>query len=298
MKSNKRTPIFCALFLFLATSSQAYSQAYSQAQLSPAWSKPQKPFHIYGNTYYVGTQGLSSMLIASPEGHILIDGTLPQTAKQIAANIRTLGFQVDDVKLILNTHVHFDHAGGIAELQRKSGANVAASAASAKVLRSGLVDRTDPQFGTLPPIAKVVKVQEIKDGEVVNVGKLALTAHFTPGHTPGGTSWTWKSCERGRCLHIVYADSLNPVSAKGYLYSDPKLDPNGAQLLERSFKVIAGFDCDILITPHPELVDVFGKLAHRGEDDRDTFLDPAACRDYVRASREKLEKRLADEQAQ
>jgi metallo-beta-lactamase class B len=97
---------------------------------------------------------------------------------------------------------------------------------------------------------------------------------------------------------MVYADSLNPISAKGYLYSNPNLSPNGAQLLESSFKVVSGLDCDILITPHPELVDVFGKLARRGtSESRDAFVDPGACREYVRASRDKLEMRLAEEQA-
>src|SRR5262245_59415103 len=117
----------------------------ASAQTPSSWNKPQKPFHIYGNTYYVGTEGLSAMLITSREGHILIDGTVPEAAKQIAKNIRTLGFHVEDVRLILNSHVHFDHAGGIAELQKLSGAAVAASPASSKVLLSGAVDKDDPQ---------------------------------------------------------------------------------------------------------------------------------------------------------
>jgi metallo-beta-lactamase class B len=175
-----------AIAVLWVSSIAAVSQCWSQT--NPLWNKAHKPFHVYGNTYYVGTQGLSSMLITSPEGHILIDGAVPQAAAKIAASIRTLGFNVQDVKLILNSHVHFDHAGGIAQLQRMSGAKVAASPASAKVLRTGAVDRDDPQFGSLPAIAKVANVREIKDGEVVTVGALSVTAHFTPGHTPGGTS--------------------------------------------------------------------------------------------------------------
>jgi metallo-beta-lactamase class B len=290
MQPAKRSAIkFAAFFIFASA---------VQAQTNPTWNKAHKPFHVYGNTYYVGTQGLSSMLITSPDGHILIDGAIPQAAKKIAANIRTLGFRVEDVKFIVNSHIHFDHAGGIAELQRLSGAKVVASAPSAKVLKSGVAGRDDPQFSSLPAIAKVSNVREIKDGEVLTLATLSLTAHLTPGHTPGGTSWTWKSCEQNRCLNIVYADSLNPIAAKGYLYSNPALNPNGAQLLEASFKVVSGLDCDILITPHPELVNVFGKLEQRGTDQsRDAFVDPGACREYVRTSREKLEKRLAEEQA-
>lgn len=272
-------------------------QGSSTAQDRSSWSKAQKPFHIFGNTYYVGTQGLSAMLITSREGHILIDGTVPEAAKQIAKNIRTLGFQVEDVKLILNSHVHFDHAGGLAELQKLTGAPVAASPASAKVLQSGLVDKDDPQFGALPKIAPVKKIKVIKDGEVLTAGSIAITAHFTPGHTPGGTSWTWQSCEQPRCLNMVYADSLNPISAKGYLYGDPERNPNGAKLLEQSFKVVADLDCDILITPHPELVDVFGKLEQRESLGRDAFIDRGACKGYVSASREKLRLRLIEEGA-
>jgi metallo-beta-lactamase class B len=265
------------------------------AQDISKWSKAQKPFHIFGNTYYVGTQGLSAMLITSREGHVLIDGTVPEAAKSIAANIRTLGFHVEDVKLIVNSHVHFDHAGGIAELQKLTGAAVAASPASAKVLQSGNVDKDDPQFGSLPKIAPVKRVKIIKDGEVLTAGSIAITAHFTPGHTPGGTSWTWQSCEQPRCLNMVYADSLNPISAKGYLYSDPNRNPNGAKLLEQSFKVVSDLDCDILIAPHPELVDVFGKLEQREGHGRDAFIDRGACKAYVAAAREKLRLRLIEE---
>jgi metallo-beta-lactamase class B len=262
------------------------------------WNKPQKPFHIYGNTYYVGTRGLSSILVASPDGLILIDGTVPEAAKQIVKNIRALGYQIEDVKLILNSHVHFDHAGGIAEIQRLSGATVAASAPSAKVLQSGVVDRDDPQFGKLPAIKPSLNVKVFQDRETLKVGSLSITAHLTPGHTPGGTSWTWKSCEQDRCLDMVYADSLNPISADGYLYADPKRKPNGAQQLENSFDVVRALPCDILLTPHPELVDVFGKLEQRGQDiGRDAFIDSSACRAYVQASREKLDQRLAEEHA-
>lgn len=156
---------------------------------------PQQAFRIYGNTYYVGTHGLSSVLIASEGGHVLIDGALPESAPLIAANIRSLGFRIQDVKLILNSHAHFDHAGGIAELQRLSGARVAASRWTADVMKKGEVPRDDPQFGALRPIARVARVETFEDGETLRAGSLAVTAHLTPGHTPGGTSWTWRSCE-------------------------------------------------------------------------------------------------------
>jgi metallo-beta-lactamase class B len=150
---------------------------------------------VYGNTYYVGTHGLGSVLITSPTGHVLIDGALPESVPQIIAHIRSLGFRLEDIKLIVNSHVHFDHAGGIAELQKLSGAWVAASPWTADVMKKGIVPRDDPQFGLIVPIARVSRVEILKDGETLKAGAVTVTAHFTPGHTPGGTSWTWSSCE-------------------------------------------------------------------------------------------------------
>jgi metallo-beta-lactamase class B len=138
----------------------------SLTNLRARWNVPQAPFKIYGDTYYVGTRGLSAILITSNQGHVLIDAALPESAKPIADNIHSLGFKVEDIKLILNSHVHFDHAGGIAELQRLSGATVVASEASAKVLASGSVGTDDPQYGTIPPIPPVANVKSFKDGVV------------------------------------------------------------------------------------------------------------------------------------
>jgi metallo-beta-lactamase class B len=180
------------------------------------WNMPQEPFRIYGNTYYVGTHGLGSALITSPDGHILIDGALPESVPQIVAHIRSLGFRVEDIKLIVNTHVHFDHAGGIADLQKLSGARVVASPWTADVMKKGIVPRDDPQFGIVVPIARIARVTTLKDGEILQAGSVTVTAHFTPGHTPGGTSWTWRSCENNRCVNLVYADSLTRYLRMGF----------------------------------------------------------------------------------
>lgn len=275
---------------------QSASAQISMTDLRARWNVPQAPFKIYGETYYVGTRGLSAILIASPQGHVLIDAALPESAPLIADNIRTLGFKVEDIKLIANTHVHFDHAGGLAELQRLSSAVVAASESSAKVLRSGEVGKDDPQYGTIPPIAPVANVRAFKNGEVQRVGTITLTPHLTPGHTPGGTSWTWRACEQQHCYNVVYADSLNPISAPGYLYAGHVHTPNGQQQLESSFAALQKLPCDILLTPHPELSDLFGKLA-RGTSDRESnpFVDTAACSAYVESHRQKLNQRLSDE---
>jgi metallo-beta-lactamase class B len=253
------------------------------------WNEPQAPFRIYGNTYYVGTHGLSALLVTSDAGHVLMDGDLPESVPQIVEHIRKLGFRIEDVKLIVNSHVHFDHAGGIAELQRLSGARVAASEWSAGVMRKGGVGKDDPQFGVIRPIAPVAHVETLHDGEVFRVGKLEVTAHLTPGHTPGGTSWTWKSCEGARCLSMVYADSLTSVSAEGFKFTKSKEYPGAIQDFQKSFAFFDAVDCDILITTHPGFSDLWERLA------KHQFVDRAACRALADHAREQLRKRVAAE---
>ncbi len=255
------------------------------------WNALQKPFKIYGNSYYVGTHGLASVLITSQAGHVLIDGALSESVPQIVANIRSLGFRVEDVKLIVNSHAHFDHAGGIAELQRLSGARVAASEWTANVMKKGAVLRDDPQFGTISPIARVAHVETFKDGETLRAGAVTITAHATPGHTPGGTSWTWSSCERGRCLNLVYADSLSPVSAKGFRFSG-----KGAGF-ERSYSFLENTPCDILVTPHPDASNLWERLEQR-KSNPDALVDTGACRALAQRFRESLKARLATESAE
>ncbi|MBC7982944.1 MAG: subclass B3 metallo-beta-lactamase [Candidatus Obscuribacterales bacterium] len=263
-----------------------------------SWSEPQQPFRIHGNTYYVGMHGLSSILITSEQGHVLIDGAMADSLPQIVANIRALGFKIEDVKLIVNSHVHFDHAGGIAELQRRSGASVAASKSSARTMRKGSVERDDPQYGNIPAIAAVDKVKVVRDGATLRVGLLALTMRATPGHTPGGSSWTWRSCEQNSCLNMVYADSLNSISAPDFLFTKNKYYPNAIKDFEKSFKVLSAMPCDVLLAPHPEFSDLFAKLQQREQSaNAQPFTDTAACGKYVDAARERLNKRIAEENA-
>jgi metallo-beta-lactamase class B len=261
----------------------------------PTWNVPQEPFKIYGNAYYVGTHGLGSVLITSPTGHVLIDGALPESVPHIVANIRSLGFRVEDIKLIVNSHVHFDHAGGIAELQKLSGARVAASTWTAAVMRTGVVPRDDPQFGVIIPIARVASVGTVKDGEALSAGGVKVTAHRTAGHTPGGTSWTWRSCEGSRCLDLVYADSLTPVSAKGFLFTRSKEYPHAVADFERSYSFLDRTPCDILITPHPDFSSLWERLERRSTNP-DALIDPTACRALAQDARERLKKRLATEE--
>ena len=259
------------------------------------WNATQAPLRIYGNTYYVGVRGLTSVLIASDQGHILIDGDLPESAPKIAASIRQLGFRVADVKLILNSHVHFDHAGGIAELQKLTGAEIAASASSAKVLEAGRAGADDPQAGQLADIPRVNHVRAIKSGETLRVGPLEVTAHLAPGHTPGGTSWSWKSCEKSRCLDIAYVDSLTAVSNDTFLFSRNTTYPGVLKDFEQSFATVSALPCDILLTPHPQASNLWGRLESRDHGAADALVDPGACRRLAEAARKQLEDRLAKE---
>ena len=290
----KRSLSACILALVFCHG--AFGQKAPSCPNCTGMNQPQSPFLIFGNTFYVGTHGLSSVLITSPAGHVLIDGDLPESASQIADNIRSLGFRIKDVKLIVNSHVHWDHAGGIAELQRRSGARVLASEWSAEVLRKGGVRKGDPQYATLKPITAVKNVNTFHDGEELHVGDIALTAHLTPGHTPGGTSWTWKSCEGKVCYNFVYADSLNPISSPGFRFSDPHDYPHAADDFEKSFNFLDNTSCDILITAHPELSDLWGRLEKKErKTNPDPMVDAGACRKLAEDFRAKLQQRLAEE---
>jgi metallo-beta-lactamase class B len=281
--------LLSALLLALAALASGQNGGAPACDQCPVWNAPQKPFRVYGDTYYVGPHGLTSLLITSKAGHVLIDGALPESVPQIAANIRALGFRVEDVKLIVNSHVHFDHGGGIAGLQRLSGARVAASPWSAEVLTKSGVGKGDPQFGIIPPLALVPRAETLRDGQTLRVGRIKLTAHFTPGHTPGGTSWTWKSCEGKRCLNLVYSDSMTPVSAEGFRFSDSREYPNAVRDFEKSFAFLRSAPCDILLTSHPDA----SGLWQRVEANR--LVAPDACKELASRAAEQLRRRLESE---
>ena len=260
-----------------------------------AWNVNQKPFRVYGNTYYVGTHELSSVLIVTDQGLVVIDGDLAESAPLIARHIRELGFDPKNIKLILNSHAHFDHASGLAWLQKESGARVALSPWSTMALTTGTDPADDPQVDLHEPaIAPLKNIQTVKDSEAVPQGNVTFTAHFTPGHTPGGTSWSWTSCEGARCLHIVYADSLTAVSAPDYRYSD---HPDLLRGFDKSFSQLEAIPCDILLSPHPGFAHTLDELKAREGGNADAFMDPNACRTYAAEARQGLQKRLAQEAA-
>ena len=259
------------------------------------WNQEQAPFRVFGNTYYVGVRGLSAVLITSPDGHVLIDGDLPQSAPLIARHVQQLGFKIEDVKLILNSHVHYDHAGGIAELQQLSGAKVVGSDIAARVLRTGKAGRNDPQFEILKPYPPVGAVEALGARETVSVGKLQLKVIHTPGHTPGGTSWSWRSCEGTRCLNMIYGDSLNAISDDSFKYSGDDRYPNAASDMRASIAALAAAPCDILIAAHPNLTGLWSIIDAQGKGAREKLIDSSSCNRYAAAGKERFDKRLADE---
>ena len=257
--------------------------------IAAEWEGPQDPFQLYGNSYYVGTEGLSSVLITSPAGHILIDGASPKAAPAIAAHIRQLGFRLEDIRYILTSHEHYDHVGGVAELQRLSGATVLTSAKAKPVLETGKADKGDPQFANLPDMTPVAKVAALRDGETVELGPLSIRAHYTPGHTQGGMSWTWQAAEGGRAMNMVYADSLTALGAGSFRYSGNAVYPNAKADLERSIARVAALPCDILVTAHPDASDVLERQA------KGKLADAHACKAYAESGRVRLAKTLSQE---
>ena len=264
-----------------------------------AWNKPFTPFKVFGNTYYVGADGVSAVLITGGGGSILLDGGLPQTAALIDANIRTLGFKTEDIRLIVNSHAHYDHSGGIAALQRLSGAAVAASPAGKRALEQGEPTKDDPQygFGRAANAFPVVKnVRAVADGETLRIGDVAITAHHTPGHTPGATTWSWRSCEGAKCYTVVYADSLNAVSTDDFRFTGGSGTPSLIETFRRSIDKVAALPCDIILSVHPSGTGMHEKVKQRQERPAaDPFLRPNGCRAYAKGAAARLDARIAEE---
>ena len=281
--------LFALLLVVACGPRELEPDAASDCSNCESWNRPQEPFRVYGNTWYVGTAGLSSILIEAQDGLILIDGGLTQSAALIESNIRSAGFDPLTIRAILVSHAHYDHAGGVAALQRLTRATVYTSTDGAKALSTGKLQSDDPQFlygpehSGFPAIKNVVA---IGDREIVSIGGVDVTAVYTPGHTPGSTTWTWESCALGNCLDVVYADSLTAVSAEGYRFSD---GPAANQLIE-SAGTISDLDCDILLSPHPFFFGMQDKLEKRGEGN--PFVNNVACMIYAETVLDWLQQRL------
>jgi metallo-beta-lactamase class B len=250
------------------------------------WSDAAPPARIFGNTYYVGTCGISVVLVTSPEGHVLIDGATAEAVPSILANIRTLGFDPRDVRLIIGSHEHIDHMGGFAALKAATGARLLVSAAARKVVETGKVDPADPQSGVIADMTPVAVDGTLAD-LIFKFEPLMLTAHATHGHTSGGTSWSWESCEGKNCVAFAYVDSLTAVSRDDYRFTD---HPERVAPFRETFVVVEKMPCDILVTPHPGVSDLFQRLAGA-----EPLTDANACRRLADAMKKRLDDRLAQE---
>jgi metallo-beta-lactamase class B len=253
-----------------------------------AWNAARAPFKLFGDSHYVGPEGLSVVAIDTGAGVVLIDGGLPQSVDGIIAGLKSIGRDVRDVKYLAVSHPHYDHAGGVAALSRLSGATVLSTAAGADALKRGNVPKDDPQAGygdfmKFPPVANV---RALADGETITLGDTTLTAYATPGHTPGGASWSWNDCEGDHCIDLVFADSLNPVSHDDFHFGD---DPQRVAIFRSSIAKVRALSCDLLVSAHPSQSELFERQA------RDELIHADTCRDYADAAAQRLDERLASE---
>ncbi|HEX5228985.1 MAG TPA: subclass B3 metallo-beta-lactamase [Bryobacteraceae bacterium] len=256
--------------------------AQSNSDQRTAWNAPVKPFKIIGNIYYVGAH-VSSFYIQTPAGAILLDGGLPETAPLIEKNVSALGFSIKDVKVLLNSHAHYDHSGGLAELKRLSGARLVASAGDAPVLSSG-----KGQFAPFPPVP-VDRI--VKDGDTVKLGGATLTAHITPGHTKGCTTWTMPVTDAGKTYQVVFYCSTSVVDKLVNNAAYPGIVAD----YEHSFAVLKKMPCDVFLAPHVEFFHLDEKLKQWDAGKKDAFIDSTEMQRFVDQSEQGFRKQLAAE---
>ena len=278
---------YAALLLFIFTS-------VSAAQLSDterAWNMPVEPFRIAGNIYYVGASDVTSYLITSPKGHILLDSGFLETVPQIKANISKLGFKLEDVKVLINSHAHYDHAGGIAHLKRLTKAKLYLSEADAKLMARG--GRQDPNFGDRFPFEAAAADGTFNDGWKLKLGSTEMTAMVTSGHTKGCTTWTTTVAEGGRKLNAIFVCS---VTAPGYTLVGNRDYPEIASDYENTFKRLKALKVDLFLSSHANAFEMADKLERRKSDPTvNPFIDPAGYLEMLARTEASYRKSLADQ---
>lgn len=211
-----------------------------------SWRTPVAPLRISDHVWQIGAQNITALLVKTPQGAVLIDGGMPQMADALLKNMAALGVQPGDLRLILHSHAHADHAGPLAAVKRATGAVLVSNAESAALLARG--GSHDIHFGDDILYPPVTADRLVQDGEVVSLGGMVFTAWFTPGHTPGSLSWTWADTRDGKPVRIAYVDSL---TAPGYRLKDNPAYPQIQRDYARSLDVVRRLPCDLLLTPHP-----------------------------------------------
>ena len=253
------------------------------------WDKPGPPFRIYGNSWYVGTCGISAILITGDTGHVLIDGGTAKGDDLIAANIAAAGFDIRDVQIILASHEHDDHVGGLARLQELSGAAVLSSRRARASLETGLPSRSDPQRSIANPYAPIKVAGIAEDNTEVRFGELRIFGLETPGHTPGAMSWQWAATTTtgNAPMTLNYIDSLTPISSDDYRFSDHQ---EYLAEFRHGLERLKHVGCGILLTPHPSASAMQKRMAATG-----LVEDRLACSEYAVAIEKRLDARLANE---
>ena len=251
-----------------------------------SWNQPVEPFKIAGNIYYVGASDVTSYLITTPKGHILIDSGFAETVPQIKANIAKLGFKITDVKILLNSHAHYDHAAGIAELKRLTGAKLLVSRPDEKLFLNGGLG--DPNFGDRFPYEAVKPDGLLDDGQNVKLGGTTMVANITPGHTPGCTTWTTTVRENQKRLNAVFVCS---TSSPGYKLVNNAGYPSIADDYAKTFARLKKLKVDIFLGSHGGIYNLEEK-SKRLSFATDPFIDPQGYRDYLTASETDFRKKL------
>ena len=262
-------------------------------ETSRNWNRPVTPFRIAGNLYYVGATEVTSYLITTPKGHFLLDGGFLETAPQIEHNIAKLGFKLTDVRFLLNSHAHYDHAGGLAGLKNMTGAKFVASERDAPLLRSG--GHGDFRFGdtlTFPPIAPD---QIVHDGEAIRLGNQIMIAHLTPGHTKGCTTWTTKIRDGSKMYDVVFVGSQ---SALDYKFVGHESYPGITHDFERSFALLNRLPCDIFLASHGNFFHFVAKHERLLRGDASAFIDPDGYKAYLRESEQEFRNKVARQKAE
>ena len=277
--------LFRSLLLMLVCLSPAF------AQDNPDWTMNHAPFRIIGNVYYVGSKDLASCLITTSQGDILINSSLPSSVELIRKNVEALGFHLKDVKILLISHAHWDHAAGSAEIKRLTGAKYMVMDADAPVVESG--GKTDFQYGSskesqFPP-TKVDRV--LHDGDEVKLGGVVLVAHKTPGHTKGCTTWTMKVREDTKTYNVVIVGSPNVNT--GYKLVGNAEYPTIAQDYEQTFRTLQSLPCDVFLGAHGGYFGMEGKYARMKAGGTNPFVDPEGYKSYIAEREQTFRRELA-----
>ena len=265
-------------------------------QDNPDWTTPFPPHRVVGNVYYVGSKDLASYLITTPQGHILINSNLKSSVPQIRKSIEALGFRFSDVKILLISHAHFDHAAGSALIKQETGAKYMVMDADVPVVEDG--GKSDFQYGgSASSRFTPTKVDRVlHDGDEVSLGNVVLVAHLTPGHTKGCTTWTMKVVDSGKTYNVVIVGSPNVNS--GYKLVGNAKYPQIATDYEKTFRTLNSLPCDIFLGAHGGYYDMQEKYARMKKGDANAFVDPAGYKSYVAEREQAFRAELKRQQGQ